>query len=391
VPTPKIAISTQKGGAGKTTVALNTAGALAQSGYRVAVIDLDPQGHATEGLGQPDAYDDQGADLRDVLEGSKASFGSIAVQAATDDIALLPSNASFARKPRLESVLEGEEDETDATERAVRSLTTMLDDSPADIALIDCPPSLGALTDVGLLTAEQMLIPAKASGTSMRALELLLSKKRSLEQSFGTSINPVGVVANEVRQSGVSDDLLDWLDQTFADSVPVWELRKRVALERAWLNGCTIYEHSEDCPHAIEVFDCRQHRGATMTDDKADERSRMWAGDLDDSDATDSENEQDAQETTDAENAKGAWDVESIRDAWNPNSVRLPDSLQRRFNAYYSRLDSELALEGIDRQFGKDRQYKPLVIALGLRELDGMDTTDAMDALDELECNEFLE
>jgi len=248
-----LATSTQKGGAGKTTIAINTAGALASRGHRVGLVDLDPQGHATEGLGKPDAYDSESPTLRDALLGENVSFEQIARKASKDDIALVPSNASFASRPRLEHALETD---TQATVRAVSRLSELLDTAPIDIAIIDCPPSLGALTDVGLLTAGQMLIPAKASGTSMRALELLLSKKQALEREFGVSkIQPVGVVANEVRQSGVSDNLLAWLEQTFSDSIPVWQLRKRVALERAWLAGRSIYQHEEECDHAIEVFD----------------------------------------------------------------------------------------------------------------------------------------
>jgi len=119
-----------------------------------------------------------------------------------------------------------------------------------------------------------------------------------------------------------------------------------------------------------------------MTDDKSDERSSMWAGELDASDNEDAEG---------ATDTKGPWDVESIRDSWNPNSVRLPDTLQRRWNAYHSRVESELTMEGINRDYGKDRYYKPLVIALGLRELDAMDTQDVVDALDTLERTGHLE
>jgi hypothetical protein len=122
-----------------------------------------------------------------------------------------------------------------------------------------------------------------------------------------------------------------------------------------------------------------------MSDDRSDEVGSQWAGALDD-DADDATND-----PTDALDTQGAWNVESIRDAWHPNTVRLPDSLQRRLTAYHSRIESEFAMDGVDRKYGKDRYYKPLVIALGLRELDAMDTSDVVDALDELERKGHLE
>jgi chromosome partitioning protein len=251
--TQTVAVSTQKGGAGKTTVAINTAGALAERGRLTALIDLDPQGHATEGLGLEDAYDADGPTLRDALTGDDVSFTDVAVQASADDLAVIPAHAAMAARPRLEPTLETD---AGATADATQRLVGLIEESPAETVIIDCPPSLGALTDVGLLAAGQMLIPAKASGTSMRALELLLSKKRALETEFDVgSIRPVGVVANEVRRSGVSDSLLEWLDDTFGDAVPVWELRQRVALERAWVAGASIYQHDEECQHAVEIFD----------------------------------------------------------------------------------------------------------------------------------------
>jgi len=251
--TQTVAVSTQKGGAGKTTIAINTAGALADRGKRVVVVDLDPQGHATEGLGRADVYDSDGENLRNALTEDSVTFRDVAVRADGDDLALLPAHAAMSARPRLEMVLE---EDIEATANATRRLVQLIESSPAETVIIDCPPSLGALTDVGMLAAGQILVPAKASGTSMRALELLLSKKRALESEFDVdTIQPLGVVANEVRQSGVSDTLLEWLNDTFADSVPVWELRKRVALERAWMNGVSIHQHDETAPHAVEVFD----------------------------------------------------------------------------------------------------------------------------------------
>lgn len=248
-----LATALPKGGTGKTTVALNVAGALADRGRKVLVVDLDTQGNATEGLGRPDAYDADGATIRDVLIGKDTiQFSDVGYQAANDDIGLVPAHASMVARPRVEVAL-GESKEN--TERAVKRLSGLIESVSPEVCIIDCPPSPGALTDVGLLTAGHILIPVKASGTSMRALELLLSKKRAVESEFGVEpIEPIGVVANEVRHSGVSDGLLEWLEDTFGDSIPVWRLRQRVALERAWNQGATIYTHSEDCEHCYEIF-----------------------------------------------------------------------------------------------------------------------------------------
>jgi chromosome partitioning protein len=247
-----IATSLPKGGTGKSTVATNLAGALNQRDKKVLFVDLDPEGNATEGFGQVDAYDADPPTLREALTEDNISIASIASTAAHEDIALIPAHASMEARPRVEMLIGGTATDT---ERAVRRLTRIIQEADADCTIIDCPPSMGALTDVGLLSAGQVLIPAKASGTSMRALELLLSKKKALEKEFDVPpIEPIGVVANEVRQSGVSDDLLDWLDTTFGDAIPVWQLRKRVALERAWLAGKTIYTHDEECEHAEQLF-----------------------------------------------------------------------------------------------------------------------------------------
>lgn len=125
-----------------------------------------------------------------------------------------------------------------------------------------------------------------------------------------------------------------------------------------------------------------------MTDDNlpsgADERGELWAGNTDKSDTEDTEN---AQDTTDA---KTAWDVDSIRESWDSNQVRLPDSLQRRFDAQHTQLETDFTLQDVDREYRKDRHYKPLVIALGLRELDVMDTEDTLNALDTLEQEGYL-
>jgi len=85
------------------------------------------------------------------------------------------------------------------------------------------------------------------------------------------------------------------------------------------------------------------------------------------------------------------WRVESIREEWQPLNVRLPDYLMRRFQSYHKRLDYELAKEGSTREFGKDRHYKPLVIALGLNEVKEMNADELTEALRNLEKNQIVD
>lgn len=211
---------------------------------------MDPQGHATEGVGIPEAYDSGEPTLRTVLLDSngETSLGGVIRPADADPFDVVPANADMAAQPQLEPSLAN----SPAGERRLELALRDVDDY--EFIIVECPPSLGALTDNALYTTKQVLIPAKATGTSRRALELLLDKIQSLEYLHDVEILPVGVVANEVRSSGVSDESVEWFRATFDGAIPVWELRKRVALERAWINGCSIFQHDEDCSHAEELF-----------------------------------------------------------------------------------------------------------------------------------------
>jgi len=112
----------------------------------------------------------------------------------------------------------------------------------------------------------------------------------------------------------------------------------------------------------------------------------------DDMDEPDTQQSMDDMDTENAvEPMHSAWDVDSIRDHWDPNTVRLPDGLQRRFDAYHKRLDLQFTENQSDRSFTKDRWYKPLVVALGLRAIHGMDIDDIKDAMDTLERVEHLD
>lgn len=232
-------LSNQKGGVGKTTVAINVAGALAQRDRDVLFVDLDPQGHGTEGLGFSEAYDAQPPSLYDVLLDldRQALINDIVVEHQEFD--LVPSNVDmFNAEPELTTSMRGRERLTMALEEL---------DHDYEFVVVDCPPSLGNLTDNALLACQNVLIPALAEGTSIRALEILFDQIETIEDGYDISIDDLGVVANRVETDGEATEMMDWFEDTFADRIPVWEVRKRVALKRAWNEGVSIFEHTEAC------------------------------------------------------------------------------------------------------------------------------------------------
>lgn len=165
-------------------------------------------------------------------------------------------------------------------------------------------------------------------------------------------------------------------------------------------------------------------------DDIAEQRSQMWAGELDEDSGSETDGAKDTidtkntVDTVDAkraedeekvaegnglnENAMGTnrtvdnldakdakdtteWDVESIRDEWNPNSVRLPDSIQAPFGSEYKRLDYLLEQTEADFKFGKDRYYKPLVVALGVQAVQEMDTEEIVELVEKMKHADLLD
>jgi chromosome partitioning protein len=158
-----VAIANQKGGVGKTTSAVNVAAALVLRGARVLVIDLDPQGNASTGLGVdhhagvPNIYD--------VLIGEKP-LATVATPGALPNLWCAPATIDLAgAEIELVSVVARES-------RLRRAIAAY--DAPVDYVLIDCPPSLGLLTVNALVAAEEMFIPIQCEYYALEGLGQLL-------------------------------------------------------------------------------------------------------------------------------------------------------------------------------------------------------------------------
>ncbi|CAN5766143.1 ParA family protein [soil metagenome] len=179
-----LTVANQKGGVGKTTTAVNLAAALAQSGMRVLVIDMDPQGNASTALGVPHhagtagVYDilTDGATLADVVRPS-STYSDLWCAPATIDLAgaeieLVPL---VAREARLRNALH----------RYLASETTA---EPFDYVFIDCPPSLGLLTVNAFVAADEVLIPIQCEYYALEGLSQLLTNITLIQENLNPAL-----------------------------------------------------------------------------------------------------------------------------------------------------------------------------------------------------------
>lgn len=244
----RIGIVQQKGGVGKSTVAANVSGALNERGHNVLLIDADPQGHLTSGVGLDDVYDKQPPSIYDAMV-SPRDFDPREGQYSLDDIIVtnheefdvIPSNIDmFSLEQDLVTEMRGRE-----------RLSQVLDflDHGYDFVLIDTPPSLGHITDNVVLATQNLLIPVEAEDTSIRALELLNDQIETLEYEYDIPVLDQAVVANNVHYplDNEQEGMMDWFETTYDGICPVFEVRHRVAIKRAWNNGVSIFKHDEDC------------------------------------------------------------------------------------------------------------------------------------------------
>jgi chromosome partitioning protein len=241
----RLAVCNQKGGVGKTAIAINVAGALNHRGHDVLFVDLDPQGNATENLGMREIYDTGPPSLFEVLSdvSHRDRVGELICEHSEMD--LLPSNIDMtALEPELT-----------LSRRSGQQLDPVLDrvESRYDFIIIDCPPFLGNLMDNALYAAQNTLIPALAETTSKRAFELLFDHIRALETDYDISIEECGVIINRIDvRKRQAQEMVEWIESVFTDT-PVLKVRDRASIQRALASGVSLFEADPRCDQ-IPVF-----------------------------------------------------------------------------------------------------------------------------------------
>ncbi len=197
-----IAIANQKGGVGKTTTAVNLAVSLAIAEREVLLIDLDPQGNATSGLGIP--RNSLGKNTYSLFGQEAEPLSKIALPTGVPRLALIPSTIDLV----------GVEIELAGVEGRERVLARRLAeaDGAYDYLILDCPPSLGLLTLNGLVAATRLLIPLQCEYYAMEGLSQLLETVARVQRSLNPLLAIEGILLTMV-------DARNNLSQQVADEV----------------------------------------------------------------------------------------------------------------------------------------------------------------------------
>lgn len=232
-----IAIANQKGGVGKTTTTINLAAALAKMGKRVLMVDLDPQGHATIGLGLNFLGRKTIADA--LTEDAKVE--EVIYPTAQENLFIMPSDISLA-------VSEMKLSAQGAKEFRLRKIFSQIENNRYDLILIDCPPTFGTLTINAFIAAHKIIMPLSLSYFSLEGVSSFLKTVNFINNDvsyvIGHQTEIMGVLITFYDlHTCIARDIFEAVNDTFKEKVFETKIPKNVSLNEAQSEGKSIFEY----------------------------------------------------------------------------------------------------------------------------------------------------
>ena len=244
-----ISIINQKGGVGKTTTAVNLAAGLSQLKKNILIIDLDPQGNATTGLGLSNLEDTENS-IYGVLNGTK-DLNSVIKKTNYENLNLVTSTVD----------LSGIEIETAEDEKRAFILKEKLSDfarqnnDKFDYILIDCPPSLSLLTVMALVASNSLLVPLQTEFFALEGITQLMKTIERIKSNLNQSLDIRGILLTMYdKRNKLSSEVENEARKYFEDKVYKTVIPRNVRLSEAPSHGMPVLIYDKTCPGSKSYY-----------------------------------------------------------------------------------------------------------------------------------------
>ena len=244
-----ISVINQKGGVGKTTTVINLASALSQQGKRILVIDLDPQGNATTGLGLSNA-ESSDETIYGILNGTK-NISEVIRKTKFKNLDLIISNVDLSG---LEVETAGD---TDRAFILKAKITSYLRDSGVlyDYILIDCPPSLSLLTVMALVSSHSLLVPLQTEFFALEGLTQLMKTIDRIKVNLNPQLEIRGILLTMYdKRNKLSFQVEQEARSYFKDKVYQTVIPRNVRLSEAPSHGIPVLIYDKGCPGSKSYY-----------------------------------------------------------------------------------------------------------------------------------------